>query len=524
MNRILPRLLVSLLAGIVALLLVEGVLSLGFRKSLRPNALASLVTYGPATGSGSGDSPASGSFMRAHPNPRIGIEVIPDRIVRMIDRDVQVGTDGRRTRVGPAESPGALRVVILGDSVAFGIRLGDDETIASHLESILDTARDPLGRDVVCETFAAPGWSGRNSTAALLDRIAEIRPDVVVFLPIDNDLCDTLGIGDGGGMAPEVDVLAPQPLLRAGYETVFARVVHLANAWRAGELVAPITSDELGKILLNFGTTPASRARYDAECAAIDKLDHALRDRGARLYVQFYLEKATEPVFSKVMRQRLRTGRALAERIPEIAGFEVQDPSFTLENDMHPSSRGARALAASIARRLVDDGLVSLRAGAELEGVEPALVALLSSVPDDDALAQSVDSIRAEIAASASSRIVPETGRGCLQVFGGLNPDATLGPDFIAGLPRAGDRLKIVVAPLDPPPPFPVELRVSIDDRPLGVVVVPSDATSPIESSFVVGETGSVFEVRLLASDWWTRFGANKRLLASCRLIELTSE
>lgn len=518
------KLLLAIAAAAIALFTIEGVLSLGFSKSLRPNALESIVTYGPPGGGANDRSRVSNSYMRFHPNPRIGIEVIPDEIVRVVDRDTRVRPDGLRNRVGPEAGPNALRVVILGDSVAFGVRLGDDETIASHLESILDRARDPNGRDVVCETLAAPGWSGRNATAALLDRLPDLRPDVVVFLPIDNDLCDTLGIGDGGAISPSFDVLSPQPLLRAGFETVFARIVHLANAWRAGAPIDAIRGDELGKILLNHGTTASSRSRYDAERAAIRKLDRALRENAARLYVQFYLEAATEPIFAPVMRQHLREGIANDRRIPEIAGFAAKDAAFTLENDMHPSSRGARALAALIARRLVADGVVSLATGATLEGVEPELVRFVARIPDDAALDAAVERMRAEIASAASSRVVPENGRGCLQVFGGLNPDATLGPDFVCGLRRAGDRLRIVVAPIDPPPPGPVELTVSIDDRPLGTLSVPPAAGAPIEASFPLGATNSIFEVRLLASDWWTRYGANKRLVSSVRLVELAAD
>lgn len=528
MARMIPRLLIVLLAATLTLLVVEGVLSLGFNRSLRKNALGSIVTgFVPQNNDGLDPAsrlPPAAGFLRYHPNPRIGIEVPAGGTVRVIDCDARIESDGMRARVGPPEESGALRIVILGDSVAFGIRLRDEETIASHLEAILDSVRDPSGRDVVCETLASPGWNSRNSTAAMFDRLATERPDIVVLLPIDNDLSDTLGIGEGGGATPAPDVLSPQPLLRAGYETVFARVVQLANEFRAGARFAPLDSADLGIIALNIDVTVSSRLRYDAECAAILKLDRALRVRNATLYLQYYLARATEEAFTTLMRQRIRRVTEPSARIPEIEGFGSADASFTLRADMHPSAVGARALAILIARRLLADGRITLREGAELEALDAEIESFVAPIPSDDELDERAAALRQDLASRCVTRLEPGIGRGCLQVIGGLNPDASIGPDFVGVLRRGADRVRIVVAPLDPAPPADVDLKVELDGTPIGSILVAAGSSAPIERTFDLPATDSVFEVRLTSSEWWTRFGANKRLIAACRLVEIASE
>jgi len=528
MARMIPRLLLVLLAATLTLLVVEGVLSLGFNRSLRTNALDSIVTgYVPQNHDGPDSSsqraPTAG-FLRYHPNPRIGIEVAAGRTIRVIDCDANIEPDGLRTRVGPPEESGALRIVILGDSVAFGIRLPDDKTIATHLESILDSVRDPTGRDVVCETLASPGWNSRNSTAAMFDRLATERPDIVILLPIDNDLSDTLGIGEGGGATPAPDVLSPQPLLRAGYETVFARVVQLSNEFRAGARFAPLDAADLGIVALNIDGTASSSSRYDAECAAISKLDRALRVRGATLYLQYYLESATEEAFTTLMRQRMRRANEPNSRIPEIEGFGAADPSFTLLADMHPSTVGARSLAILIARRLIADGRITVREGAVVEALDTEIESFVAPIPSDDELDARAAALRQDLVSRCVTKLEPGTGRGCLQVIGGLNPDASIGPDFVAVLRRGGDRVRIVVAPLDPAPPADVLLEVELDGAPIGSIPLPAGSAAPIERAFDLPTTGSVFEVRLKSSEWWTHFGANKRLIAACRLVEIVSE
>lgn len=511
----------------LTVLVTEGVLSLAFGRSLRPSAMQS---YSGALGLGVRSTEESAgdhasvrrftSFARPSPNPRIGFEIVPLEKVNIIDREVTVNMDGTRQRVGPEIANNALRVVILGDSVAFCIRLADEDTIASHLESMLDGVADPQGPDVACFTLAAPGWSSRNSTAALLDRIDALRPDVVVILPIDNDLGDTLAADVRGELTPAPDPLAAAPLLCAGFETAFGRLAELTQAFRAGAHIDPIPLRELGIVALNADLTPSSRGRYDAECAAIAKLGRVLSGRGARLYVQFYFEEGTEPAFTKVMRERLRR---LDPRIPEIPGFRTAVPAVTLPDDAHPGSKGAQGLAYAIAAQLLADGVVRARPGATLPDLPSDVRAAAASPKSDTDVQREANAVRMERLAATSDSIDTANARGCCQVIGGLNPDATLRPDFLAVLKRSAPRLRIRVAALDPPPPSEVDLTVQILGKPVGTIHVPAMAKDPIELVVELdAEITDVFELRMRASDWWTRRWGPRNVIGCCRLLDIT--
>ena len=81
----------------------------------------------------------------------------------LVDKDVK---QGQRVRLGPKPEEGALRILLLGDSVAFGFGVADDQTFGNHLEELLATlVPDGAPRPVVM-TVGCPGWNTRNCWAA----------------------------------------------------------------------------------------------------------------------------------------------------------------------------------------------------------------------------------------------------------------------------------------------------------------------------------------------------------------------
>jgi lysophospholipase L1-like esterase len=75
--------------------------------------------------------PYHGSF-RLSSNPRLFVELDP--------KDPEVNADGFRDRDYPIERTGARRLVVLGDSVAFGFGLPREESFPEVLEQLLDAA------------------------------------------------------------------------------------------------------------------------------------------------------------------------------------------------------------------------------------------------------------------------------------------------------------------------------------------------------------------------------------------------
>ena len=110
---------------------------------------------------------------------------------RRTEFDVAVNTDRagrRRTGVEPPDET-AFRVLVLGDSQAFGFGVEDSETFASQLEELLNGGSDCGSIEVL--NAGVPGYGTFDQLNYLRSRGAEVRPDLVLvqFLSA-NDLLE----------------------------------------------------------------------------------------------------------------------------------------------------------------------------------------------------------------------------------------------------------------------------------------------------------------------------------------------
>ena len=105
-----------------------------------------------------------------------------------------VTTNSRGFRGGEVEipkPPGRLRIVALGDSVAFGWGVNDADTFCQQLEQQFLARRPDVDIDVV--NLAVPGYATRQEVALLERNLAALQPDVVLVGFYENDLPDTHG-------------------------------------------------------------------------------------------------------------------------------------------------------------------------------------------------------------------------------------------------------------------------------------------------------------------------------------------
>lgn len=92
---------------------------------------------------------------------------------------VHVGDDGFRRVPGPV-APGAARLVVLGDSYAFGYGVDDEETFASRLAGMLGGRAD-------VRNWGVPGYNLVQEVELLRVRGPEVAPDLVVLALHPND-------------------------------------------------------------------------------------------------------------------------------------------------------------------------------------------------------------------------------------------------------------------------------------------------------------------------------------------------
>jgi hypothetical protein len=147
-----------------------------------------------------------------HPDPFVSYVLRADAQLEIAGRPVHSDTLGLRVRPGPPPPAGAARLVVLGDSVAFGYGLADDETLAVRLEEDLRAVQGGQGRPVVARTVAMPGWNFGNAMAFLSDPLGRAAADIVVYIPIGNDLCDSDGLWETGQRRVAPDLANPDPL------------------------------------------------------------------------------------------------------------------------------------------------------------------------------------------------------------------------------------------------------------------------------------------------------------------------
>ena len=111
-----------------------------------------------------------------------------------------VTTNSRGFRGGEVEIPkpsGRLRIVALGDSVAFGWGVNDADTFCQQLEQQFLARRPDVDIDVV--NLAVPGYATRQEVALLERNLAALQPDVVLLGFYENDLPDTMDDKDVSG-------------------------------------------------------------------------------------------------------------------------------------------------------------------------------------------------------------------------------------------------------------------------------------------------------------------------------------
>ncbi len=516
LSRLLPRIAILLVAAVLTVLIGEGALSLFLGRSLRPRPLLDFAEA-LAAGAEEAQKSSTGTY-RSHVDPRIGYVFRPGTH-RILDREFRVGPRGTRIRPGEIP-PNAVRIAVVGDSVAFGVGLADDETIAARIEVHLNEVRGPSAPRVVAETVAVPGWNLRNSTSFLEENLSSYDPDVVVAIPIGNDTADTFSPDASGRTRLSHDPAAEDPLLVVGTEMVHAFVLALADRVRRGDAPDAVSMYELGATALTSDLSRESNRRHDDNARLLLRLDDVLRARDGRLLVAWLEgDSESDKGHAYFVRERLVRDR------PELACVVLlhqMRPEFGLERDPHPNAACADACARWIVDELLERGFVARGEDRPRPPVGAPFAAARAAARTPAQVTAGAAARRERFQAMLQSSIEPSTGRGCTQVYGGLNPDGTIGARLLAMLPRPCREIEVELAPLGSRHAAAIDVAVEIDGTFVGTMHVPGRA----RATFAVPAEGGgspCIEVRLVPSSWTVARVMGHELLVACRLVSLTA-
>lgn len=121
---------------------------------------------------------------RRSSNPAIGHEHTPNTRAHLMGVDVAISSQGLRDRdFAQVPPPGRTRILMLGDSLAFGWGVPQDRTYSKRLEQML---RDG-GRDVEVINTGVGNYNTEMEVAYFLERGAAFKPHYVVLNYFIND-------------------------------------------------------------------------------------------------------------------------------------------------------------------------------------------------------------------------------------------------------------------------------------------------------------------------------------------------
>lgn len=512
---VVPALLLLLGAGVVGLVTGRAPQTL-FRRPIHAPRVPSDATRAAAAG-------VHGLF-RSHVDPRVGYVLRSSMKLEMLGAEVNSNELGLRKRAGgskPAapDGAGAERLVVLGDSVAFGYGLADGQCLAQRIEDLIAAARGETdARTLVAHTVAVPGWNWRNAFAFLRDHWDELRPTIVLFMPIGNDLSDTDGIWETGQRRLIADVGSDDPWTCISVARLNERQAALAARVDRGELA--IGDAQLGPMVLNKDLGGESTRRFDAMADAIVELDAELAVRGVRFAVLDHVDMA----FTQVLLARVRTRQPGLATIPLLAD---QRPADQLEDDPHPNAAAVEALARWTAASLVEE-LHWIEVDGRIAEVEPRYAGRRAAPRTPTQLAELAAQSREKAAKLLRDQIVPAEGEGVNQVYGGLSTTELMGPQLLAALPRRSGSIDVELAPIAGRADLlPLQVRVEIDGVVAGEIRLPIGAKAPVRGRFACGAAGArgtpAIDVKLVADRFVVVEEAGRLEMASCRLVRLAT-
>jgi hypothetical protein len=492
------KLTVALASVLATLLVFEGALSLFAGRSLKrfgrrswyeELALDDAVARETRRATGRTVGP-----FRVPEDPWVGFTLARETEVEFLEERVTTDALGLRARVGPPRGTDGFHVVLLGDSVAYGHGLPAEQALGPRLEQRLRERRAPLEPELCVTTVALPGWNHWNSTRHLLDHLDALAPDLVLFVPVYNDLEDTYGVSEIGHRRVRSDPCSSLPLANASAPLgLFREMARRAHGLAALRLFG---AEDSGQWRMKSGLSAISRARIDAMVANLALLSRRLERRGARL--------ALAPFQQDDLSRSVRAGLlARGVRLPEAAMLDKLLSEDGQGKDPHPSAETTEAMALWLAQNLCAAGLVPRGASGPWPEVPERLRGRAGvALTDEEVPAWRAEFERRE-AASLSARIEPEAVLGINQIYAGVLGDGSLAPQAAFVLP-GGRSLEVeLAASLDEPGLYPLVFELLVEGSARGqLTLAHAEDRQVVTLELDAQEQRRPIELVLRAADW----------------------
>ncbi len=315
-----------------------------------------------------------------------GYELIPDASAVVVGEPVNVNRLGFRDRERQLAKPaGTRRIVVIGDSHAFGTGVADEEIFTRLLEQNLTATGDAV--EVL--NLGVGGYNTTQEVHLLEHRGLAFEPDLVLVLYTLSDVMEpmvatppfhpgsTAPSTAGGKPAPSPGAIAgePKPEAVSSHELRFGVLGRFRKMIRRSVLARLIfyrlsTLSLIGKTGGNWDNlyTPEYQGWLEARAA----LSHAAalaRDRGLRLVLAIHPELVSLENYPHTGAHRALAAFAESEGIAvfdllTVYGGHDATALWIRPDDRHPNAQGHRLIADGLAAFLLENPELWLQSAA----------------------------------------------------------------------------------------------------------------------------------------------------------------
>lgn len=298
------------------------------------------------------------------PNPDMSYILRPHSDFVTLGVPFRTNELGFRDRPLFEKSPSVFRILCVGDSVTFGTGVTNEQTFPNVLETALQAYAQPgIVIDVVNAGVSA--YNARNIRGLLETYLNQLRPDLVVYTFVENDLDDSYSVGPGGLLLPfdpsrEVDesfVMDDFPglwMLRKNRTQPPGLLTRLAGLF----------DDQFEEICampppLLVGNHPVTLQRWSAFSSELDRIKALCEQAKAPLLVySFGLRGNAEPVVSRLHEICRMQGLPHATTLP-LFDYASYARNHSLGYDPHCNTLGHRLMAERLLAFVASEGLLN---------------------------------------------------------------------------------------------------------------------------------------------------------------------
>lgn len=275
----------------------------------------------------------------------------------------------RAAEIDPVKPANEFRIIMLGDSVTFGLSVGLEQTFTKALERLLNDGATT--RTYRVYNAGVPSYNTDQEYRFLSRLVDPVKPDLVILnYTIMNDYETPYRLEPSGFIVPTA-VRAEDFAVKVPFERSLGKVSY---AWRfiarriRQSKIAPKAEALVERVFKVYRENLEGWQKSKEALAAIEAL---LKSRGAGFGLFVYPEPSPTPIFKREdyrfleIHQRIEAvckehGIAYLDLLDDFLAYKNKRALFVAPTDAHPSVKAHNLVARGLLRELKKHGLLPL--------------------------------------------------------------------------------------------------------------------------------------------------------------------